>query len=546
MPRTTFEFFQIPCGCFIGEKFDLQIDFIVFHGYKDAVDIFFNKLPVDQPICRIAFCLLEHAPQRGDVFAEGGVAVFLLFQFADLPLGRGNFVVALPVHLQKVPVADLAGDVIFEQLILFLFCKRAAGAHGFEPLPDPLPILPDGLIHGNIPVDQCVRIGLGLLENIEKDRLQFILVKRQGRAGASAVFDLARAHPFAVHVALLVPGVPPVVSGAAVRAEQLAGQQVAVVASALPLFNIPAAAGEHCVGCIPQFFGHNGRYDFAGFIFEHHPFLRWEEFLLFGEHVNDANLVADIVALVFGVGDYAGHGGVCNTPAIMVTVAFLPEQGFNLLHAVLVGRIELEQLAHHRGFLFIDHQTLIVLAIAENAAVAQYNTVFNRLLMPEFDAAGQLAQLVLRNTGHDGQAKLRVLLKGIDIVILKEDAHPGGKQVTGELDAVQRIAGESCDLLGDDQVKQARFAVLDHAMEVFTFLCCHAGKAFVDIAVYKYPCIVALDKVAVVPDLVIQRVKLFVAFTGYTGIEGDAQRDVVNRVCFHLLADGMYVHIKRS
>ena len=45
--------------------------------------------------------------------------------------------------------------------------------------------------------------------------------------------------------------------------------------------------------------------------------------------------------------------------------------------------------------------------------------------MPEFDSGGQLAKLVLRNRGHDCKAKLRILIEGIDVIVLEEyaDAH---------------------------------------------------------------------------------------------------------------------------
>ena len=51
--RTTFEFFEIPHGAFAGEKFDLQLNFIIIDRYKDAVDIFLHKVAVDEPVHRI-------------------------------------------------------------------------------------------------------------------------------------------------------------------------------------------------------------------------------------------------------------------------------------------------------------------------------------------------------------------------------------------------------------------------------------------------------------------------------------------------------------
>ena len=113
--------------------------------------------------------------------------------------------------------------------------------------------------------------------------------------------------------------------------------------------------------------------------------------------------------------------------AVVVAVALFPEQVFNLLHAVMVGGVQLEQLAHHGRLGFVNDQTLAVLAIAENAAVAEDNVVFNCLLMAEFDAAGQLAQFILRDAGHDGEAQLGVLVEGVNVVVLEENAYACGK-----------------------------------------------------------------------------------------------------------------------
>ena len=110
------------------------------------------------------------------------------------------------------------------------------------------------------------------------------------------------------------------------------------------------------------------------------------------------------------------------------------------------------------------------------------------------------------------------------------------------MDTVQRVTGKTGDLLGDDQIKQAGFAVLDHPMEVLPLFGRHTGQAFVNVAVHKGPCIVALNEITIVSDLVVQGIELLIAFAGYTGVKSNAQRDVVNRAGLHLLADRMYVH----
>ena len=105
---------------------------------------------------------------------------------------------------------------------------------------------------------------------------------------------------------------------AAVRAVQLAGQQIVVIAKILPPLDILAAAGEDSVCCVPQLLGYDGRYDFTALILEHHPLLRREKLLLFSEHIHDAHFVADIIALVLRVGNHAGHGRVGDFSAVMV------------------------------------------------------------------------------------------------------------------------------------------------------------------------------------------------------------------------------------
>ena len=90
--------------------------------------------------------------------------------------------------------------------------------------------------------------------------------------------------------------------------------------------------------------------------------------------------------------------------AVVVAVALLPEESLDLLHGVLPRGVQLEKLPHHRGLLIINDQPATVLAVAENAAVAQYHTFLDGLSVAELYPAGKLAQFVLGDSGHDGQA----------------------------------------------------------------------------------------------------------------------------------------------
>ena len=168
------------------------------------------------------------------------------------------------------------------------------------------------------------------------------------------VLDFSGANPFAVYDTLAAFGFFPVVGCAAAGAVKFAGEQVLAVADILPVFDILTAAAQDSIGLIPKFFGNDSRDNFSGFILEHHPFFRREEFLLLGEHIDDLHLVAHIVALVLGIGDHVGHGGVGNFIAVVIAVTLIPKDGLNLLHAVLTCCVEREQLTNHYCLFFIN------------------------------------------------------------------------------------------------------------------------------------------------------------------------------------------------
>ena len=171
-------------------------------------------------------------------------------------------------------------------------------------------------------------------------------------------------------------------------AVELAGEQVGVVADALAVPDIRATPFQHLVGLLPECLLHQGGHNSARFILEEHPLLRGKKFLLFGKQVDDLDLVARIVALVLRIGEDTGHGGVRQLFAVVVPVALRPEAVLQLFQAVLSGGIELEQLPHHGGLLRVDDQPALVLAVAEDAAVAQHHPVFDGLLMTKLHPAG--------------------------------------------------------------------------------------------------------------------------------------------------------------
>ena len=264
--------------------------------------------------------------------------------------------------------------------------------------------------------------------------------------------------------------------------------------------------------------------------------------MLFGEHIHHLDLVSCIVALVFWIGDHIGHGGVGDFLAVEVAVALLPKEGFDLLHAVLICGVQLEQLPYHRRLFLVNDQPAVFLAIAENAAVSQHHVILDGLLMAEFYAAAELAQLVLGNGRHDGQPQLGVLIEGVDIVVLEEHAHAVAKELPRELDGVQRVTGKTGDLLGDDQIKFVLRCILDHAVEVLTVLGGDAGQALVNITGYKCPRGIPADEVFVVLNLITQRVQLLVRLGGHAGVVRHPYGNVIYALCPQLLPDRMYIH----
>mgnify|MGYP007129654750 CR=1 FL=1 len=129
--------------------------------------------------------------------------------------------------------------------------------------------------------------------------------------------------------------------------------------------------------------------------------------------------------------------------------------------------------------------------------------------------------------GHDGQPQLGILIKGVDIVVLEENAYAAAKKLPCELNGVQCVAGETGDLLGDDKIKGILRRVIDHTVEVLAALGGDAGQALINVAGDKRPRGVPADEVLVVLDLVAQRVQLLVRLGGHAGIVCHPQRNVV-------------------
>ena len=195
--------------------------------------------------------------------------------------------------------------------------------------------------------------------------------------------------------------------------------------------------------------------------------------------------------------------------------------------SVLTCRIQLEQLPDDLSLFLVDIQPLVRFAVAEDIAVAQYHTVFDRLMMSPADTRADLAAFVLRHRSHDGQAELTVLVERVDIVVLEVDRYAVTEQLARILDAVERIAGESGDLFGDDQIKLSRQRVVDHLVEFLALFGRHAGDALVDVASGKFPIRHIADVLGEVFLLVFKRIELFHKIRADAGVVGNPERQIL-------------------
>ena len=191
---------------------------------------------------------------------------------------------------------------------------------------------------------------------------------------------------------------------------------------------------------------------------------------------------------------------------------------------------------------FIDDKAAIVFGVTKNSGVAQNNALLDSLLVAEFDTGAELSQLVLGDGGHDGKAQFRVLVQGVDIVVLEEYANPAGQQLTGELDGIQSVSGEAGDFLCNHKVKFSGGGILYHAVKILPVPGGSAGNALVDIARDKGPGGIFLDEVLVIANLIAQGIQLLIGFGGDTGIEGDPQRKVINGLGAEKLPYVVYIH----
>lgn len=134
----------------------------------------------------------------------------------------------------------------------------------------------------------------------------------------------------------------------------------------------------------------------------------------------------------------------------------------DLSDSILPSGVEFKNKPHCLGLLRDDGQLAVLFIIPPQAVIAQHMAVLDGLPEPEFQTLRQLPHLILGHPCHHHQTKLTIRIQGVDVVILEENAHIGIQQLLGVLYTVQCTSGESGDLFGDDEVKEAPVGIVDH------------------------------------------------------------------------------------
>ena len=95
---------------------------------------------------------------------------------------------------------------------------------------------------------------------------------------------------------------------------------------------------------------------------------------------------------------------------------------------------------------------------------------------------------------------------------------------------IHRIAGETTDLTGHDQVELTGMGIFQHPKECRTLLCLGSGNTFVNVPAHHGP-VGMVAKLIVVPlHLVLQCRKLGFVLRGYPAIENDVAGPVAIQI----------------
>ena len=239
----------------------------------------------------------------------------------------------------------------------------------------------------------------------------------------------------------------------------------------------------------------------------HEPFVCTQAVAAFVAVVARGVPPTGIAALVFRVAYHAVQRGVGKRLALPSAYTAAVQVVGNGAKTEVPGGIALEHLADDGGFRLDNLQSPVNLVVPEQIVLSEQHAVLLRPLKAEARALGQLAHLVLRDGGHDGEPQFGILVKGVDVVVLKVHAHAAAQQLARVAQAVECISGETADLLGDDEVKAAAFRVLNHLEKLLTSLDRRAADALIHIASGKPPVRICGDIVLKIAFLVAETVR---------------------------------------
>ena len=318
------------------------------------------------------------------------------------------------------------------------------------------------------------------------------------------------------------------------RADQLAAVSVAVLGGLRVLLHGLSACGEQAVRLVPHLLGNDGR----------HAVVLVDDPLVLVQTV--AALVAvvacrvappGVAALVFRVAYHAVECGVGEGASLPSAHAAAFEVVCDGAQTERTGGVALEHLADNGGLALDDFQPSVRLVVAEQVVLPEQDAVLLRSLEAETGPFGQLAHLVLRDGGHDGEAQLGVPVEGVDVVVLKEHADAVPQQLARVADAVEGVAGEAADLLGHNEVEPPGFGVLNHAEKLLASLDRGAADALVHVAAGKGPVRIGADIVLKVADLIAEAVDLLLLVGRNAGVVGHGKRGVKDAaaLCLHFV-----------
>ena len=240
--------------------------------------------------------------------------------------------------------------------------------------------------------------------------------------------------------------------------------------------------------------------------------------LFMGQKVRRVGLFLDQVAAVFFIFQDLCHGG--RRPKAVALAAEdtglpqFPRDGaapFALLQVLMEDEPDNFCTLRVDGHFTADH-------VIPQQRAAKNDALLHAAHLSPFGAFRGLATLILRDGTHDCQSKLPIVGAGIQAVIEKQHAYAPPTQVTGDLQGVHRVAGETADLLGHDQVDLPQLRRVEHFIELHALVGRCAGKSFVSIDALQLPIRLALDVLAEIPLLRFKGICLVFLIRGYTAI----------------------------